>query len=137
LTSWGETNSQPEQIMKRTLLAAASLLAYPFSVAQVSNLCTPKAFGAGRRFPNGRTFGSSPANENSQDSQAGSAAIQQVGNLRYSTSGPPGTYLLAALSLVCAYTIAQWNFNSGPRGNPVTAGTTNSFVGCVVTLRVC
>src|SRR5260370_30896020 len=44
-------------------------------VAQVSNLCTPKAFGAGRRFPIGRTPERSGARA--------SAGDLQVGNLRY------------------------------------------------------
>src|SRR6266852_1811285 len=53
---------------------------YLSSVAQVSNLLY-------RRFPIGRTSGSSRVHENSDDSQAGSPAIQQVGNLRYSSGG--------------------------------------------------
>ncbi len=104
--------------MKRTLLAAASLLACLFRVARVSNLMY-------RRFPIGRAFAISPANENSQDSQAGSTAIQQVGNLRYSISSPPDKDLLAALSLVRAEIIAQWKFNSLPPGNHATTGMAN------------
>ncbi len=48
-------------------------------VAQVSNLLY-------RRFPIGRTPADSRAHENSHDPQAGSTAIQQVGNLRYLVS---------------------------------------------------
>ncbi len=48
-------------------------------VAQVSNLLY-------RRFPIGRAFGRSRVRQISNDSQAGSPAIQQVGNLRYSAA---------------------------------------------------
>jgi len=76
------------------LLTQAS--AEQFSVAQVSNLLY-------RRFPIGRTSGVSSGHDNSDGSQAGSPAIQQVGNLRYSASGPLNTYApaepIAALEL--------------------------------------
>src|SRR5438105_5129643 len=45
-----------------------------------------------RRFPIGRASGGSPLDENSDGSQAGSPAIQQVGNLRYVTRGPLNAY---------------------------------------------
>ena len=75
----------------QSFAAAPSPRGHLFSVAQVSNLPY-------RRFPIGRTFGSSGAHEDSHDSQAGSPAIQQVGNLRYSTSEPLNTYTSSAIS---------------------------------------
>src|SRR5437016_11603206 len=58
---------------------------YLYGVAQVSDLLY-------RRFPIGRASGGSTLHENSDGSQAGSPAIQQVGNLRYFTSGPLNAY---------------------------------------------
>jgi hypothetical protein len=49
---------------------------YLFSVTQISNLLY-------RRFPIGRASYRSNARERSQGPQAGSPAIQQIGNLRY------------------------------------------------------
>jgi len=51
-------------------------------VAQVSNLLY-------RRFPIGSALEQENAVEISRDQQAGSAAIQQVGNLRYSSTQKP------------------------------------------------
>src|SRR5258708_24843545 len=71
----------------------------PFSVAQVSNLLY-------RRFPIGRAGDSSSAPRSSDDSQAGSPAIHQVGNLRYSTSGPINDYQSAFWA--CAIRSHAW-----------------------------
>jgi len=67
-----------------------------FSVAQVSNLLY-------RRFPIGMVAGRLRVYENSDDSQAGSPAIQQVGNLRYFASQTLNAYDACPTWLACSY----------------------------------
>src|SRR5258708_23761861 len=109
---------------------------YLFSVAQVSNLLS-------RRFPIGRTPNRSRVCHNSERSQAGSPAIQQVGNLRYSASGPLNAYMamrrrclilcilvLAALQLVlprAAYAQSPPSIITQPQSQALLAGTNASF----------
>src|SRR5436190_14976288 len=63
------------------------------NVAQVSNLLY-------RRFPIGNMFSSPALSANSKRVQAGSTAIQQVGNLRYDFVHRPGTGGTPDLGLV-------------------------------------
>ena len=56
----------------------APFLIAQLEVAQVSNLLY-------RRFPIGRTPDNLDANKHAKDLQAGSPALQQVGNLRYNS----------------------------------------------------